>query len=197
MADITAHDIFNRIAGHMQEGLKVHDQLVSYYNFLGMDGFAEEHARHYDDEVCNYRKLSNYYLTFYGMLLNPPKSEDPVIIPTSWYRHVTDDVDSSTKRNAIESGFKAWRDWEHKTKLEYEKSYKQLMDIGETSAAFFVKGLLEDVLKEIETINKVTRKLKNEEFDLKSISAMQEQLIKKNQNSEVKRNTYNTFDEYY
>lgn len=192
----SVHEIFNSIAEHMQKGLSVHEQLANYYDFLGMDGFSEEHEHHYNEEAQNLRNLNRYYLNNYDKMLNPKKGEEPSIIPQNWYKHTRNEVDPTTKRSGVENGIKQWRDWESNTKHEYEKAYKQLMDMNETSAAFFVKDLIDNVAEELETVNKQSRKLKDEEFDLKYITELQDKLITKNQNSGSRR-TYDQPESEY
>lgn len=193
----TIDSIFSKLASHMTKGLMVHDQLSNYYSFLGMDGFAEEHAEHSNDEANKLRELKRYYMSNYDKMLEPAKVEEPNIIPQSWYRHTRDEVDPNTKRNGVQNGLKEWHEWESNTKHEFEKAYKKLMDIDETSAAFFVKDLIDGVIEELEDISKRTRRLKDEEFDLKYLANMQDQIQnRKFQNSGSKR-TYDQPESEY
>ena len=62
-----------------------------------------------------------------------------IIIPSAWYNHKREDVDTNTMRKAVESGLKQWIDWEKETKELYQTSYKELMELGQVSAAQFIK----------------------------------------------------------
>ena len=79
------------------------------------------------------------------MLIPDERFEAPDIIPSSWYDHTRDDVDVSTKKNAVKSGLTKWVEWERDTKKLYEQMYKELMELGEVASACKVKELICDV----------------------------------------------------
>jgi len=37
---MTVEEIFNKIASHMLEGLKYHDEMAKLYDFLGLYGYS-------------------------------------------------------------------------------------------------------------------------------------------------------------
>ena len=44
---MTIEEIFGRISQHMIRGMMTHDQLASYYDFLGLRGYKRCHEYHY------------------------------------------------------------------------------------------------------------------------------------------------------
>lgn len=137
---MTVEQIFSGLAAHMIKGLMIHEQMIEYYNFLALPGYAKCHKYHYLTETKGYMKLCNFYITRYCKLIPEPTSiENPNLIPSAWYNHKREDVDTNTMRKAVESGLKQWIDWEKETKELYQTSYKELMQLEQVSAAQFIK----------------------------------------------------------
>ena len=166
---MTPLEIFSRLSDHMLKGLMIHEQLADYYSFLDMRGFADEHERRYREESDNYRSLKRFAMDHYNMLIAGSSVETPKIIPSTWFKYTRYDVDISTKRNAIENGFKEWRDWESKTRSFYEEHYKELMAINEISACLFLEDFIKDVNEELHEIDKQILELKAIDYDLSEI----------------------------
>ena len=59
------------------------------------------------------------------------------------------DVDANTKRKGVENGMKHWVDWEVETKNLFETHFSNLMELGECSAAMFIKCFMCDVDNEL------------------------------------------------
>ena len=170
---MTLEEIYADIAAHMIKGLMIHEQLANYYDFLGLEGYKRCHEYHYIEESVEYRGLCRYYINHHNRLILDKEIEAPDIIPESWYDHVRQDVDTSTKKNAVKTGLASWVDWETKTKKFYEKMWKELIDIDEVASACKIKELIHDVDKELK---KATRYLLNKEaigYDIGAIIAEQ------------------------
>lgn len=140
---MTVEEIFRDISGHMLKGLMTHEELANYYDFLGLKGYKRCHEYHFMSEMCDYRALCRYYINHYSRLIPYIEIEQPEVIPESWYSHTREDVDPSTKKNAVKSGLTSWVDWEKDTKTFYEQMYKELMDLGEVASAHMVLDLID------------------------------------------------------
>ena len=168
-------ETFAQLAKHMVKGLMVHDQMVNYFDFLGLDGFRLEQEKHYREESENYHRLCHFYMTHYGGLINPGEIANPNLIPQSWFKHVRSDVDNSTKRNGIENAFSEWKKWELEARKTYENAYKDLMSLNEVSAALFLVEFMKDVDEELELIDRRILALRSVDYDLVYVNELQDQ----------------------
>jgi len=66
---MTVEEIFNKIATHMYEGVKYHEEMAKAYDFLGFWGLYMCHIHHSLEEKNGYNCLSHYYATHYFKLL--------------------------------------------------------------------------------------------------------------------------------
>lgn len=139
---MTLEQVYSDVAAHMVEGLMVHEHLANYYDFLGLGGYKRCHEYYYLKECIEYRRLCRYYINHHNKLIPEKRVNNPEIIPEGWYNHVRQDVDTSTKKEAVRTGLTKWVEWEAKTKRFYETMYKELMDLGEVASACKIKELV-------------------------------------------------------
>jgi len=146
---MTVSEIASKVLAHQIEGLMLHEQMAEYYRFLGLENYAEMHDWHYSEENARFKFIRDYYIHHYNML--PPRftTHNPNLIPDGWYRYNRDDVDNSTKKNAVKNGLNAWREWEEDTKKMYQQLYTELIKIEEIAFACNVKSLILDVDQEL------------------------------------------------
>ena len=142
---MTVEEIYSELAAHMIKGMMFHEQLANYYDFLGLKGYKRCHEYHFMAETCGYRKLNRYFINHHNKLIPEKEVEDPEVIPDSWYKYDRQDVDASTKKNAVKNGLTRWVEWEKETKHLYEQSYRELMELNEVASACFIKCYIEDV----------------------------------------------------
>lgn len=140
---------FSKISEHMIKGIMFHDQLANYYAFLGLRGFQKEQEYRFYDEVSSFRRLSRYYVSHYNRLIAEPKFEAPTVIPSGWHGRERQEVDSSTRRNAIDSGYAQWIKWERETKALYEQAASDLYMDGAVAGSLAVEKLVSDVDHEL------------------------------------------------
>lgn len=80
---MTVDEIFSDMAAHMIKGLMVHDQMVNYYYFLSLDGYAKCHEYHYWCENKSYTKLTKHYFKYHNKLIKSKNVSNPDLIPQS------------------------------------------------------------------------------------------------------------------
>lgn len=176
---MTIEEIFNRIAAHMIEGTLYHDEFARAYDFLGLYGYAKCQDYHYLEEMQAYRHVSHYYEKHYFKLLAPASIARPAIIPQSWYKYTTQNVDNNTKKGAIQELMNKWINWEEETKRFYQEMRQELYNIGEVAAALYIDILVQDVDKELRHAQKKLIALETISYDLVTIMSEQEKLYKK------------------
>lgn len=142
---MTVEEIFKGLIAHQLKGVMIHEEFADYYAFLGLNGYKRCHEYHFMRELCAYRKLCKYYISHYNRLLPHVEIENPEVIPDNWHNYTREDVEPSTKKNAVKSGLVKWVEWERETKKLYEKAYKELLELGEIATTCIVKEIIVDV----------------------------------------------------
>lgn len=163
---MTVDEIFKKITEHQLKGVMLHNDLANYYDFLGLAGYKRCHEYHFFEETSAYRKVSRYYINHYSKLLDVSTSVGVEVIPESWYKYTRQEVDASTKKNAVERGLKLWIEWEQDTKKLYESMYNELVSLGEVAAALHIKMLICDVDCELKYAERYQLDKKAVNYDL-------------------------------
>ena len=146
---MTIEEIFNKLASHMCEGVRFHDEAAKAYDYLNFEGLYKCHIYHATEEKHGFLLLSHYYMTHYFKLLQLENIPDSKLIPDTWYKYTTQVVDGGTKRNAIKELMEKWIKWEQETKKLYEQMRRELYELGETAAALYIDTYIDDVDKEL------------------------------------------------
>ena len=176
---MTVEEIFSKISKHMIDGIMTHSQLADYYNFIGLKGYSKCHEYHFLIENCNFRKLCNYYIKHFNKLIPELPNDNPHVIPTTWFGYSRVEVDSSTRKTAIQSGIEKWVNWENSTKRFYQTMYTELISLKEVAAAEEIKKYLSDVDEELEVAQQKHLENKAIDYDIFDIIAKQDEIYKK------------------
>jgi len=176
---MTVEEIFAKLATHMAKGLMIHDQISHIYGFLNLCGYQKCHEYHFYEESKNYQCLHNYYVKHFYKLIPTSNLETPDFIPSSWYKHISPEVDTSTKRSMVKELMGKWVDWEKDTKKELEQYYKELYDMSETCAALKIAEFLKAVDKELKMAHKKYINLETIGYDINTIVKEQDNLYKR------------------
>ena len=169
-------DEFKILAAHFIKGMMVHDQMASYYDFLGLRGYKRMHEYQFYKDSMAYRSIQRYCINVHGKLVPEERVEDPQLIPESWRNYKKDEVDSGTKRNAVESGMKKWISWETDTKIKLQDCVKRMYDSGNIADALFVNKLLKDVTHELKYAERKLVDLISTNYDMSYIVETQTEL---------------------
>ena len=175
---VNVEEIFSTLSAHMAKGLKIHNQLSNAFGFLNLHGYQKCHEYHFYEESNSYRDLNNFYIDNYNKLIVEEIEEKVDIIPSNWYKHIKDDVDTNTKRAAIRDLFKTWIDWEKETKTLLEKDYKDLYELNEIYGALKIAELITDVSNELKDAHNQFINLDSIGYDISLIIDKQDELYK-------------------
>lgn len=171
--------IFSELAAHMRKGLRLHDQMGNIYGFLNLNGYQRCQEYHYYSESISYKKLHEYFTFHFYKLIEYAEESYENIIPESWYKHVKNDVDVNTKRNAIKETMQTWIKWEQETIQLLTKSYYETIELKNFAAAAFILSLLEDVEDEVAIANEDYNNLESINYDMVEIVDQQDAIYKK------------------
>lgn len=163
---MTVEEIFNKIASHMLEGLKYHDEMAKLYDFLGLYGYSICQSYHFIKETESYRHLSHYYSSHYLKFLVIENVASPKLIPEAWHKYSTIAVDTGTKRNTVKELISKWIEWEKSTKKLYQEMKRALEEIDEIAATLYIDKLIAEVDKELQKAQKELIKLETLGYDI-------------------------------
>ncbi len=166
---MTVEEIFNKINIHMMEGLIFHKELAKAYDFLGLYGYSKCHEYHHLEELKNEYELSHYYATHYFRFLSDNYTLSVKVIPDTWYKYSSQSVDNTTRKNAIKELMMKWQNWEQSTKKLYQEMYTELTNLSEVASAIKISKYLQDVDKELCTIQKEILYLEGINYNLEII----------------------------
>lgn len=175
-------EICKLVAQRLLQGCMNHEQFANYYNFLGLEGYSIFHEYHFFEQMHNYRQFITYYIDHQDKLIqdfSPGSLTSFSIIPENWFGYTREDVDINTRRNAVKSGLEKYVHWEKETKKFLQDMYTQATQQGYVGIAMQIKKCIKSVEEEIKHANKSYLQIKATEYDMPTIVAKQDYLIKK------------------
>lgn len=175
-------EICKLIAQRLLQGCMNHEQFANYYDFLGLEGYSIFHEYHFFEQMHGYREFITYYIDHQDKLVqdfSPNSLSTFNIIPDNWYDYTREDVDINTRRNAVKSGLEKYIHWEKETKKFLEDMYTQATQQGFIGISIQIKKYIKSVEEEIKHANKVYLEIKATDYDMPTVVAKQDYLIKK------------------
>ena len=166
---MTVAQAYTTLSQRMLSGIMLHSDLVDYYKFLSLDGYAKCHEYRMIAESHEFRKLKKHYLKTHDRLIQDTELPREQVIPDAWYSHVRQDVDPTTLKEAVKDGITLWIEHETETKRLYEDTAKHLRDLGDVEGAIYVERLVSDVSKELARAKKYHLIREHVEYDLPTI----------------------------
>lgn len=170
---MTVEEVFKKLSHQMLSGIMLHSDMVDYYRFISLDGYAKCHEYRLMEESKEYRKLHKFYLNQYDKLIPEGEVSKGSEIPREWYSHVRQDVDESTIRSAVKDGLTKWITHEEETMRVYSDMSKELREMGCVKSALYVEQLVCDVSKELKKAKKYQMRKHIMGYDVPSIVAEQ------------------------
>ena len=102
--------------------------------------------------------------------------KNPSVIPESWYQYNRHDVNTATRKNAIQVGMDKWVTWEKDTKKLYENLYRELVILNEIASAQEISKYIEDVDNELADACQKYIELSAIDYDISDIIMEQKEL---------------------
>ncbi len=177
-------EICKLIAQKLLQGCMNHQEFSNYYNFIGLQGYKLAHEYHFFEQMIHYRDFITYYIQHENRIIPEFSTESLVsssfsIIPNNWYGYLREDVDLTTRRNAVKSGLEKYIRWEKQVKAFLEQMYSQALNQRYITLLFEIKKYICLVDEEIKEAQKTYLQIKATDYDLPTIVSKQQPLIKK------------------
>lgn len=170
---MTIEEILSKILTHLHKGLNFHNQMTNAFGFLKLAGYQKDQESHYYEENHNYRELQNYIINQYNKIIPEEREENLEVIPSSWYKYVSEGVDSSTKRGAIRDLMKKWIDWETETIKLLKNSYNEARNLNELYMADKILEIIKETVEELISAKNELIMLETTNFDIVFIAERQ------------------------
>lgn len=157
---MTLHEIYTALGDRMVGAMMIHSQLIQIFAFVDLLPDMRKQENQLQEETHGYSELCKYYIQHHHDILvanNPPQID---ILDMPLLDKSTDDLTSEDKMRLIQYGMNEWIKWEKQSKILYEDSYRNLVDISEVASAEFITRFVRDVdleLKEAERIYRVRK----------------------------------------
>ena len=166
---MTLKEIYTALANRMVGAMMIHSQLIQIFAFVDLLPDMRKQESQLQEETHGYSELNKYYIQHHHNILiadNPPQID---ILNVSVFKKPTDELTPEDKMYIIKYGMKEWIEWERKSKILYEDSYRHLVDISEVASADFVSRFVRDVDLELKEAEKIFRVREGIDWDLSAI----------------------------
>lgn len=165
-------DLVCKALSRQLQGTMFHHEMVEYFEFLTLPGFAEIQRYRFDDELETYKCLHKWYIEQFNTL---PKLDTtaPSVVPSDWYKYTRFDVNVVNRQHGVKDGFKLWIDWEENTRSIFVDAYKQLLAKDLCPYDVQMIPLIEDVSNEIANAEEIAFSVSGMNYDMPTIMSMQ------------------------
>ena len=176
---MTIEEIYENLTQRMLTGVMFHSDMIDYYRFLGLDGYAKFHEHRMIEESVAYRETKRKYLQSKNKLVHKVWTADLNVIPDGWYQHTRQDVDTATIKNGIKDGLEKWIVHETETLRIYSDLSRELRELGEVELAICVEKSVKEVSEELAKARKYHLNKEHIGYDLPTIVSEQKYLCEK------------------
>lgn len=128
-------DVFKDIIRNMVEGTMFHNQMIQYFEYLGLSGFADLQKIRFEDENDELVKLQRYVVEVYGIVVGDVKPDSRNYIPQEWFESLRENLENSQIWEYVKFGIETWKDWESKSRNLYGKLYYDLSDLRDAGGS--------------------------------------------------------------
>lgn len=126
-----ALDVVAEMLGRMVEGTMFHLQMVQYFSYLGLRGFAELHRKRFLEENTCMVDLQRFAVETTGMIPGNGQVEARSYLPNEWMDKMRETESERTLDEYVRYAMEAWKEWEEQTRNLYSRCYYALDDMRE------------------------------------------------------------------
>lgn len=176
---MTVKEIYTALANRMVGAMMIHSQLVQIFAFVDLLPDMRKQESQLLEETHGYSELNKYFIQHHHNILvadNPPQID---ILNNSLFNKFSDELTTEDKMYIIKYGMNEWIKWEKESKILYEDSYRNLIDISEVASADFVSRYVRDVDLELKEAEKIFRVREGINWDLSAIYDKQARVNKR------------------
>lgn len=159
-------DIFADVLRNILEGLMFHNQMIMYFDYMGLTGLADLQRCRFRDENKEMMHLQRYFVECYGTVPNEANVEARNYIPMEWQSDDRALLRAEQKRDFVKFGIETWKDWEDKSKARYSKAYFDLSDVQDAGGTERLGLLVQSVEQELRYVSGLMDRLRGCDYDM-------------------------------
>ena len=114
VSNMNCKQLFAELMARQVYALMFHDEMATYFGFLGLKGYSKMHKHQYLSESMTYRKIQEHFMKRHHEIVISFPVTDPDVIPSEWLKHNQFDVTENIKMKAIKEGFETYKSWEER-----------------------------------------------------------------------------------
>ena len=176
---MTLHEIYTALANRMVGAMMIHSQLVEIFSFVDLLPDMRKQESQLQEETHGYSELNKYYIQNHHNILvadNPPQID---LLNISVFKKSNEELTHEDKSKIIQYGMNEWINWEKDSKVLYEDSYRNMIDISEIASADFIMRFVNDVSRELKDAETLFRVRDGINWDLPTIYDKQARVNKR------------------
>lgn len=170
-------DVFKDVIRNVIEGTMFHSQMIQYFDYLGLDGFAKLHKIRFERENAELVELFKYVVEVYGVAIGDVKPDSRNFIPEEWYEGLRESVRDEDRVNYIRFGVESWKDWESKSKSLYGQRYFELNDLRDAGGSEKIMDIVRGTEMELRFAYNLMCKLRNSGYDVGTITLLDNEVL--------------------
>ena len=167
--------IMKEIYDHKMNGVIVHSDMVTAFDFLHLKGFKKWQEYICEEEVESTNEVQHDFIKHHRVLLEPYEGGyRSDVIPIEWYSHSSFDIDAAEVSKHTKRLLHLYHDWEKKTMEFLKEKTKKLVELEAYTEYIEVKEMCEDVYKEIHFLEDFIIEMESVGYDAKYIMKVQD-----------------------
>lgn len=174
------NEILRSVVENQVNGLMFHSQMMAYFDFLGLNGFADVQRCRYESEGKEMLQFRRFYVQMFDAVSDTGDvNTNNDVVPAQWkelgYRRR---FDISGLASGVKFAFERWVDWEEHSLNVYGKARYYCDEIRCAEASLKVDELVKDTERELRYVKDLAFKLRNVDWDSYTVLLMQKDSVK-------------------
>lgn len=175
---MTDEQLLDLIDSRMIEALMFHYDMMVYFKFLALDGYAKMHEYQYFEESKCRKDFQCFVLESTNKIACSHSITNPDVIPDEWLKHTRMDVGSSVMSKSVGDSFRQYIRWEEETCKMYESIACEFLMREKIRLYSKIKELVCEVNEELQKLYSMYENLVTSDFDVTYILDCQKYMEK-------------------
>lgn len=168
-------DCFRVAVNNMIEGTMFHNQMIQYFEYLGLSGFSKLQCIRFRDENSEMVCLQRYVIRTYGVVVGESNPDSRSYIPQEWGEKLRETIVDGSEY--VKFGVETWKDWEERSKKKYNSVYFDLCDLRDAGGSERILKVVKETEKELHFVYDIMCKLRNCNYDSVSVNIMNDNIV--------------------
>lgn len=171
-------DVFKDVIRNMVEGTMFHNQMIQYFEYLGLSGFAELQKIRFEDENNEMVKLQRYIVEVYGLVVGDINPDSRNYIPQEWSENLRENLENGQIWEYVKFGVETWKDWESNSRGLYGRAYFDLSDLRDAGGSERIMEVVRETEKEMRFAYELMCLLRGAYYNSGCVSLLDGEIVK-------------------